>query len=69
MPTIDDILLETTHAMDAIQLAMAYSASLNQKTQEAQVSAAAQNAPAFPPPAHQSPPPMLPSGRIIDTYA
>ena len=70
MPTIDDILLETTHAMDAIQLAMSYSASLHEKyaaTQEEKITEAAQSGPKLPPqPASL---PMLPVGRIIDTYA
>ena len=60
---IDDIVLETTQAINALQLSMSYSVAVTDMALEAQESAAQMITQV------SAPPPTLPMGRFIDTYA
>lgn len=60
---IDDIVLETTQAINALQLSMSYSVAVADMALEAQESAAQMITQV------SAPPPALPMGRFIDTYA
>lgn len=60
---IEDIVLETTQAMNALQLSMSYSVAVNEMVMEAQESAAQMISHV------NNPPVILPMGQLIDTYA
>ena len=60
---IQDIVLETAQAMNALQLSMSYSTAVTEMTMDAQETAAQMIA------QMKSTPPVLPMGQIIDTYA
>lgn len=61
---IQDIVLETAQAMNALQLSMSYSTAVTElaiDTQETTAQLVSQFS--------NNPPPVLPMGQIIDTYA
>jgi len=60
---IEDIVVETTQAMNALQLSMAYSTAVNDMALEAQEAAAQMISQV------KAPPVTYPMGQVIDTYA
>lgn len=62
---IQDIVVETAQAMNAMQLSMSYSVAVNQLSMEAQEATAQMISQITSPP----PPPSVSGGQLIDTYA